>query len=409
MQAKYLLIIVIVILSIYGQYGLYRKGGSVSGYLRNLAGFGQATEGRIKSYDYLRALAVVFVIAAHTVQSVPVPTKSPFAVGIFGSLSALFFNCNVLFIMLSGALILNQKEEPVSAFYRKRVFRIVIPMAVYYFFYLYLGLYHSGLVKPANLWDALKRFLSGPSDWNPHFWLMYVIIGFYLAAPFFKVMVHHLSDRLLLSFVALTLLLNGAAAWLPLLGITFGFPTILWGWESVFILGYFWTRPISASLRKPFLILGGTSFVLTAVICCLKPDAADILFNKAPTMLLSAGAIFAWFTGREKHLKKPGPVIRMIGANGFSILLIHWYILYYVVEGRLGFSPLHPGPVLGTVLTVAAVLLISLIAAFVIDKTVVLSAELVLDKLLTVVGTLIGFVKKRGTAHESTPYDSTNR
>lgn len=86
---------------------------------------------RIKAYDYIRVLAVVFVIAAHVVQSDSEPAAGTSAFMALRIMAVLFLNCNLLFVMLSGALLLNQKEEPVSVFYRKRIFKVVIPMAVY--------------------------------------------------------------------------------------------------------------------------------------------------------------------------------------------------------------------------------------------------------------------------------------
>lgn len=284
--------------------------------------------------------------------------------------------------MLSGALLLNRGEEPVASFYRKRVFRVVIPMAVYYMFYLYMGLYHSGLLNPANWLDAGKRFLSGPSDWNPHFWLMYVIISFYLTAPFFRVMVQNMSDRLLTSFVFLTFVMNGALAWLPLAGIQFSFVTILCGWESVFVFGYFWTRPVSKRFFKPFMALGAASFVFAAAVSCIAPDGAEMLFNRAPSMLFMAGGIFAWFSEREDHLKMPGMAVRVIGKYGFSILLIHWYILHYVTEERLGLFASSFGVIGGTVFAMAVTLILSLLAALVFDNTVVIAVEYVCEAAL---------------------------
>lgn len=391
LQTKYILIFFVLLIILYTHYRRFQSAGSFSAYIREILGNTDYDGRRIKSFDYIRALAVIFVIAAHVVQSDGSPAEgsgSRFALQI---LAVLFLNCNLLFVMLSGALILNQKEEPVSVFYRKRVFKVVIPMAVYYLFYLYMGLYQSGLTDPKNLLDACRRFLSGPSEWNPHFWLMYVILSFYLAAPFFKVMVQNMSDRLLLSFVALTFLMNGALSWLPFLGIEFHFVTILCGWESVFVFGYFWTRPFSNRYRKPFMVLGAASFFITAVISCVRPDYADAFLNKAPTMLLMSGAVFAWFTGREDKFNVPDKAVRIIGKYGFSILLIHWYILHHIAEDRLGLFASSWGLLGGTVATVAVTLILSLLFSVIFDHTAVLCVNTVCDAALQ--GT--GWLKKK--------------
>ncbi len=98
------------------------------------------------------------------------------------------------------------------------------------------------------------------------------------------------------------------------------------------------------------MALGAVSFVFTAAASCIAPDGAEMLFNKAPTMLFMAGGIFAWFSEREDHLKMPGMAVRVIGKYGFSILLIHWYILHYVTEERLGLFASSFGVIGGTAL-----------------------------------------------------------
>ena len=372
LKTKYILMIFILLIVLHAHYRRLKQAGSFSSYIRSMLWDPSYDRNRIKAYDYIRVLAVVFVIAAHVVQSDSEPAAGTSAFMALRIMAVLFLNCNLLFVMLSGALLLNQKEEPVSVFYRKRIFKVVIPMAVYYLFYLYMGLYQSGLTDPKNLLDACRRFLSGPSQWNPHFWLMYVILAFYLAAPFFKVMVQNMSDRLLLSFVVLTFFMNGALSWLPLLGIEFHFVTLLCGWESVFVFGYFWTRPFSSRYRKPFMILGAASFLITAAISCVLPDYTDAFLNKAPTMLFMSGAIFSWFTGMEEKLKKPGPTVRIISKYGFSILLIHWYILHHTAEEHLGLYASSWGILGGTAVTVAVTLVLSFLFAFVFDQTAVL-------------------------------------
>ena len=208
MQTKYLILILglLIVILAHGDRG--RKAGGSGRYIKSILGIENGSGRRIKGYDYIRVLAVIAVIGTHVVQSdTQLSAGSPGWIGLRIAETA-FLTCNVLFAMLSGALLLNRGEEPVASFYRKRVFRVVIPMAVYYMFYLYRGLLHSGRCIPANWLDAGRRFLSGPSDWNPHFWLMYVSISFYLTAPFFRVMVQNMSDRLLTSFVFLTFVMN---------------------------------------------------------------------------------------------------------------------------------------------------------------------------------------------------------
>ena len=107
-------------------------------------------------------------------------------------------------------------------------------------------------------------------------------------------------------------------------------------------------------------------------MCIRDRDYTDAFLNKAPTMLFMSGAIFSWFTGMEEKLKKPGPTVRIISKYGFSILLIHWYILHHTAEEQLGLYASSWGILGGTAVTVAVTLVLSFLFAFVFDQTAVL-------------------------------------
>ena len=134
MQTKYLILILglLIVILAHGDRG--RKAGGSGRYIKSILGIENGNGRRIKGYDYIRVLAVIAVIGTHVVQSdTQLSAGSPGWIGLRITETA-FLTCNVLFVMLSGALLLNRGEEPVASFYRKRVFRVVIPMAVYYMF-----------------------------------------------------------------------------------------------------------------------------------------------------------------------------------------------------------------------------------------------------------------------------------
>lgn len=375
MLPKIILLLLLLLLTAYSHYTAGKRAGTPARYVKVLLTGAPGGPDRIRAFDDIRLFAVISVIGTHVIESGNSFSEGTAAWIFLSLLSIIFYNCNVLFAMLSGALILNQKEESLSSFYIRRASRVIIPMAAYYMIYLYLGLYHSGLTDPATLLDAGRRILSGPSIWNPHFWLIYVIISFYIAAPFFKVMVQNMSDKLLFSFVILSLLMNTALTFLPLLGITFSFVTILCSWESVFIFGYFWTRKSSVRYRRTAVFLGSASFLVTALVLYLSPSSGDYLFTKAPSMLLMSGAVFAWFLSREERLRTSGPLIRMIGKYSFSILMIHWLILHNITVETLGLTAASFGVAGGTALSIAVTLALSLLFAIIFDNTVVISME----------------------------------
>ena len=92
--------------------------------------------GRQVYIDDLRVIATVFVIGVHTVSQAATMTEYgsiPFRVlTIF---NFIFLSCNLLFVMLSGALLLPVKNESIGSFFRKRCTKVAIPLVVYYILY----------------------------------------------------------------------------------------------------------------------------------------------------------------------------------------------------------------------------------------------------------------------------------
>lgn len=134
--------------------------------------------------DKLRVLATVLVIAVHTVSlgSTLVPERSAVWYG-FEISNYLFLCCNLLFIMISGALLLPVKGESAGQFYRKRFLKVLVPMVIYYILYVCAK---EGFVwlRPDHWGAMLKRILLGAPEEAPHFWLIYVIIWLYVLTPF---------------------------------------------------------------------------------------------------------------------------------------------------------------------------------------------------------------------------------
>ena len=153
--------------------------------------------GRQVYIDDLRVIATVFVIGVHTVSLAATMTEYgniPFRVlTIF---NFIFLSCNLLFVMLSGALLLPVKNESIGNFFRKRFTKVAIPLVVYYILYIVAK---EGLVwlRPDHWILMLRRILTGAPMEAPHFWLVYVIIWLYVLTPFMRYIVHNIPDTVL--------------------------------------------------------------------------------------------------------------------------------------------------------------------------------------------------------------------
>ena len=162
---------------------------------------------RIVWLDVIRSFAILMVIGVHCIDPFyispamrDIPEYTQWA-AIYGS----FFRPSVpLFTMMTGLLLLPVRQ-PMGAFYKKRISRILFPVLIWSFLYNMfpwftgvLGLpkeiigdffcYTQGSESQA-LGDALKDVAMIPFQFSfkeNHMWYMYLLLGLYLYMPFFS-------------------------------------------------------------------------------------------------------------------------------------------------------------------------------------------------------------------------------
>ncbi len=382
-----------------------------AGYGAHILGLEPGGPGRKEYLDRLRFLAAVLVILVHSMEGAAsgifagqadVPFSAPpVSWYVLTGLSGVGLCCNLLFVMISGALLLPFRQESVGTFYRKRFSKVLIPLVLYYVFYLR----RSGLVSfssPASIGNALKTVLSGPVELVPHFWLVYVMTGLYIGVPFLRYLFKALPERALEGMAAVILAGSAAKTACYAAGISFGFDSFLFSWTGIFILGYFLTCPCSRKYRKWILTGGGLASLAVFVLFCVREDAAAVAANDSLLMILTASAVFLLFIIREEKNNEAGRrrmsgrlgalgrgIVRVVGRYSYSILLIHWYMLFVVVENHMKISPAQmPGAFLwaGILLQTGAALALSLIFAVIFDQTAGVLALWVWEKVTAVFG-----------------------
>lgn len=369
-----------------------RSGLGWAAYGKTCLGIGTNGKGRQAYLDELRCLAALLVILVHGLQSAAAgfPQDSSwyrFAMGAAG----LGLCCNLLFVMISGALLLPYRGEGISAFYRKRAAKVVIPLGAYYLFYLH----RSGLVSFSclSILQACKTMLAGPMELVPHFWLVYVFVRLYIGVPFYRWMVKDMPDGAVKALLAVFLSGAGLKTACYLLGTGFGFDTVWFSWEGIFFSGYALTRLNDKKTERLIWGFGLIAACLVPRIHCMRADAAAIASNDSILMILLSIAVFQVFLHRERKRKKGGftrqgkgtsLAVRIISRYSYSVLLIHWFMLFVVAENHLHIGPQMFGGkwMLAAVLLQSLVaLVLSLIFAVLYDNTAVLFLEWIWGKI----------------------------
>ena len=148
--------------------------------------------------DYLRIVACFVVVVAHCVD----PFAAQFETSPTAFVTAAFWGsftraCVPLFLMVSAVLLV-PTHEPMGVFYRKRLSRVVWPLAVwsiltpilFYFYAHYSGTQHPGILgvgaeafTPAATATKMGTWLLNFNYDIIPLWYLYMLVGIYLFLP----------------------------------------------------------------------------------------------------------------------------------------------------------------------------------------------------------------------------------
>lgn len=347
--------------------GLYRGKDAA-------ASAGPSGSQRRVEYDLLRALAACFVIVTHVFQ-----TNMSVALELSRDqqlLSLVTLCCNPIYVMLSGALLLRWKEESIWEFYRKRITKLLLPLLLYYTFYLWENRIITGMgfMEAAGL--LLGNLISGSTPETPYYWLIYTIISLYVVFPFFRYMLRDMPYRRLCVLSALCIGFMGAASYLPLVLGGFGISTFLSSWAGAAILGYFLSLEDTRRFDGIIMALGMAAAVCMAVCVYLGRDFMQLCTGTTPVMILFSAGIFALamhFGGllKERHLLWAAG---FLSRHSLGIILIHWWVIFWPIKRHFGLGITELS---GTrcLLLSAITLVISAGAAFGVDRLVIVPIE----------------------------------
>lgn len=147
--------------------------------------------------DALRILACFLVVFSHSCDGMVAHfdmNREAFLTGVFSG--SMVRSCVPLFVMMTGVLLL-PTSQPMGAFYRKRIGRIVVPMLFWslllpILFFLYFN-YVSPDTRnpqlsvadytPLTLIRKLYTFIFNFNFDTVPFWYLYMLIGLYLLMP----------------------------------------------------------------------------------------------------------------------------------------------------------------------------------------------------------------------------------
>lgn len=314
--------------------------------------------------DVLRWSATAMVVLLHVVSGVTATlsaTMTPNQRAVYYTVKALTTTGVPVFLMISGALLLNPgKEISVRKMLTHYLRRILLALLLFGTVFAIMELtVTEGRFYPALLWKGFLNTLSGKS-WA-HMWYLYELAGLYLATPFLRIIILWGGQKLLEYGLILGVLFGSLIPFLEqLTGFNLGFT---YPFSGIYLLyyasGYYFLKFKKISCR-----LTSVTALLTAVFLI-----ADMAFLKlfrvsydSPLIVLLTVCLFLTAANSGIHVSWMSSHRNMC----FGIYLLHPVFLNLFYK-YFGITPLNFG--YGGILVFwAAAFLFSLAGSWVMQR-----------------------------------------
>jgi surface polysaccharide O-acyltransferase-like enzyme len=285
--------------------------------------------------DLLRLFSVFAVVVLHA--------AVPFVLG-FGRISKIdwlygnIIDSSVrwsvpLFVIISGALLLNPKRhESFSAFYRKKISRILLPLlfwsAVYSAMTSVFDFRAHNIVSIKNI---IGNFIIGRP--YPHLWYLFMLLGLYALTPLLRLLLRILTELQTAVFIMILVIAGMLFAIAPQTNYETGNIFFLW---SLQFLGYF---VLGGVAYKKKLWEKINKYVLAFIYCLSVAVTATGCWYLSTTMSLNAGLKLYNYTS-------PSVVIMAVTVFFLAAKAERWLstiaVSKEVVKTTLGIYLIHP-------------------------------------------------------------------
>lgn len=291
------------------------------------------------NFDMLRIVACVMVVLIHV--AAVLWYESPynsFDFVVYNFFDSLARSAVPLFVMLSGAFMLQKKEIDLKTLWQKKILKLV----VFYVFWSVVFYFFNAKVNnlPITIPGFIEGVLSGPA----HLWFIPMIIGLYVLSPLLCKIANHMNDKLVRYFIVIfiaccVLETIKSCLFLPksdLIGLAISKTpvSVICQYVGYFLLGNFlYNYDFSKNKRKILYIAGIVSvfacFGLTFVMSKYMGNNSEVFYsNFVIFTLLEAMAIFVLFKEwKIKPSEKAKKLIDKMSGDTLGIYAIHPMII----------------------------------------------------------------------------------
>lgn len=296
--------------------------------------------------DIARIASIFCVIVIHTVANIVVSSDLPQSTRLVANFYDSFSRwCVPVFVMISGALLLN-KHEPAETFFRKRAAHILMPM---FFWTIFYGLWKifKGFIKTKEIiFDTSETFYDFLTcGIYPHLWFIYMIAGLYLFTPMFRNVIQSISRKHLLLIIILGFAMSASQTLFDYF-VTESTTRLFWitplYYIPYFLLGHLISttkyNPEAALLITVFVISSAVTMGLTFLLKQPYPvEDSPYPYDYLSISVIPASISMMFLLIKINKLRESSPTLRFIAKQTFGIYLIH--IFFMEIFNFVGYNP----------------------------------------------------------------------
>ena len=283
------------------------------------------TNTRNIKYDYIRVVAMLFVIGIHAWGSIVefAPNQGNDLADV---MMLRLLNISVpIFFALSGAVSLNKNYSDYIFYYKKRFIAIIIPMLIYATLYVFYADWESNSLSVKTIGNYFYKIITGQVHGT--WWFIYSIIGMYFMTPFLANMFSALSakqHRVLFCGISGYIVVCTVCA---LFGWQFAVTDFLfYGHWMQYLYGYFGYETGKQGISKRNKLLVYLGLMGSTAIYLLYDGIRIFSINMVVYCLFILLSNAESEENKNRTIKKKN-VIDFLSAQSYSIYLIHAAVL----------------------------------------------------------------------------------
>lgn len=334
------------------------------------------------SLDIARMIAILLVVMIHcSADLISVGEQSELGFLIGNIFDALARPGVPLFLMISGALMLDENRTKSVTDCLKAARSILILLILWSFIYAVIFNLAYPLLQGASVnWiDFLKAVFYG----HYHLWYLYMMVGLYCALPFLRKIVAKESSELVLLFVGISLCTVFIK---PIISVVDGYwygitylgefidklqLDFFGGFITYYLVGWYIVHVgIKKKIYKNLIYtMGGLSALLLIVLTQITKDYENVYANLGVFTFLYSVSIFLLINDLySARVARPSKAVMLFSGLSFGIYVIH--PMFVAVLREILSDALHP--LLGLLIKYVVALLLSLGVSYVISKLPIL-------------------------------------